>query len=315
MCHSRLCLTLGLSLAILASMAAESVGSSQNMPLPDSPQKLVEVWLRFHESDLCKGIDSIFVFGGNRIEVWSLIEDERSYEKFLEMIESLRSSFSVELYTARPPREKKSDDEGDPPPSLWQNDELRANLGDPVARYKNWPGIQQPASVIPPDEILRQRLLIYARQTLDRSSKMERYATEMPALVRIALASTGKSDLRRLAKAVCLAHAHNLEKQIGKLEDSLKQALPRARDVDHPAPKPDKPGIEDRSPVESAERISGAAQDIARRVYRFIHPEHYTVGLNELRKPGLLESLQQLQKMNEEFQRMVNQRSAGEVAK
>ena len=43
-------------------------------------------------------------------------------------------------------------------------------------------------------------------------------------------------------------------------------------------------------------------KSIARRVHRFIYPEYYTVELEELRNPSLLESLRTLQRMVLEFQ-------------
>jgi hypothetical protein len=298
-------LLLGFNLTIIRSKTAASAGSYQNEPMPDTPHKLAEVWLRFHEADLCQGIDAVFVFNKGGMEVWSVVEDERSYQRFLGTLEPLRDSFRIELYAIRPPPERKSDDDRDPFPSLWENYELRANLGDPIAQDKLGPALERFLSVYPPDEILKQRLLIYTEQTLDRNRRMERYAADLPALARMAFDSAVDPRLRLLANAVCLAHAQNLEKYIGKLDTSLRQALPKTNRKSRTSPQPDKSSKEAKVPVDSVVQISEAAHGIAKRVHYFIHPEHYTVGLDELRKPSLLELLEELQRLTGVFQRAV----------
>jgi hypothetical protein len=59
-----------------------------------------------------------------------------------------------------------------------------------------------------------------------------------------------------------------------------------------------------KTPLDCADYISDLAQDAARRVYQFIHPdpEHYTVDLDELRRPSLLDSFKTLQKADQEYQ-------------
>jgi hypothetical protein len=56
------------------------------------------------------------------------------------------------------------------------------------------------------------------------------------------------------------------------------------------------------SPAERATAISSTAQDVARRIYRFIHPQQHTVDLDELRDPSLLESLAELRRMTHDFE-------------
>ena len=43
---------------------------------------------------------------------------------------------------------------------------------------------------------------------------------------------------------------------------------------------------------------------LARRVYRFIYPQEFTVGVADLKDPALLESLRELRKMLAELQRI-----------
>jgi hypothetical protein len=299
-------LVFGFSLAIIPSKAAaRSVDSSQNEPMPDTPLKLMEVWLRFHEADLCQGIEAEFVFNKDGMQVLSRVEDERSYQKFMDMLEPLRRSYRIELYATRPPSEKNSEDDKALPPSLWENYELRANLGDPIAR-----GFTRETAEIRlfdrPDETLKQLLMMYSEQTLDRNRKMKRYAADLLPLARMAFGHTVSPDIRMLAKRVCLAHAQNLNKFIGKLNANLRQALPKASKKSGASSGSDNPAIAAKVPVDLAVQISEDAHIIAQHVHNFIRPENYTVGLEELRNPSLLESLAELQKLNEDFQRAMD---------
>ena len=63
----------------------------------------------------------------------------------------------------------------------------------------------------------------------------------------------------------------------------------------------DMPAAPVRTVVDRADRIADYARTVERRVYHFIHPEHHTVGLGELRQPGLLGSLKILQKMDSDY--------------
>ncbi len=74
---------------------------------------------------------------------------------------------------------------------------------------------------------MKRRLLIYAEQTLSRNRKMEHYALDLFALARMALDSGIPSDIRSKALAICLAHARNLEKNIGKLSSGSGAGDPR----------------------------------------------------------------------------------------
>jgi len=278
--------------------------SSTAPPPHDTPQKLVEAWLRFHENDLCQGVDAVFVFNKAGMEAWCQVEDERSYQKLQELMEPLRSSYRIELYATRPPVEKKSAIDTAPPPSLWENYELRSYLGDPFARAKERRNGQDPIpefDIPPPDEMLKQRLLVYAQQILEWNRKMRRYATDLPVLAAVALDPEISRALSLQAHAACMMHAQGLSKYIGKLAANLKEALPKS--ASRGSSRSEKYGNAGKDSGDSAEQIFVAAQNVADRVYRFIHPENYTVGLEELRQPGLLQALAGLDKMNQDFQK------------
>ena len=78
------------------------------MPGRDIPKKIVEAWLRFHEEDLCQGIDAVFVFRESGMEVRGLIDDENGYQRFEAMLRPLRSSYKIELQLDRRVEEKKN---------------------------------------------------------------------------------------------------------------------------------------------------------------------------------------------------------------
>jgi hypothetical protein len=278
-------------------------GATDSSSIRNAPAQLVEAWLRFHESDLCQGIDAVFSFSRNGMEVWSLVHDEKSYQKFQEIMEPLRTVYSLELYTSRP-AEKKADT--DPPASLWENYELRSFLGDPYARAKENPAFDETYPFNPTtfDEILKQRLLIYAEQIVDSNKKIEDYACEIPALTGEAMDASLPQELRQRAKTVCLAHTQNMGRCLAKLESNLTQALPKSAKRER-APQSDKSFTPAKSPADSAIQIALAGRTLSRRVFHFIYPEHYTVGLQELRESSLLDSIKTLQKMISDYQKML----------
>jgi hypothetical protein len=296
---------------ILAATCFAGVGAApdaiavlyDDTPHKGTPQKLQEAWLRFHEVGLCQDVDAAFVFDASGVKVWSRIGSDKSYLKFQALFEPLRKLYPVELYINRPREEKEAEKEDSPPPSLWQNHELRSNLGDRAAQLSVDDEGQITIHRSPPDELLKQRLLIYAEQTLSRNRKMEHYALDLFALARMALDSDIPSDLRSKALAICLAHARNLEKTIGKLSSELAQAIPGSAKWEGGSVQPAADlYIENRLLPEKAEEIYTYTQNIARRVHRFIYPEYYTIELEELRYPSLLESLRTLQRMVLKFQ-------------
>jgi len=272
-------------------------------PHKGTPRKLQEAWLRFHEVGLCQDVDAAFVFDDNGMKVWSLIGSDRLYLKFQDLFAPLRNLYRVELYINRPRKDKEEENGDNPPPSLCQNHELRSNLGDRAAQLSVYNEEQSAINASQPDELMKLRLLVYAEQTLSRNRKMEHYALDIFVLARTAFDSGVPSDIRSKALTICLAHAKSLEKNIGKLASDLAQAIPRSARGESGSSQPAAGPHTDSKPLpEKAEQIYTYAQSVARRVHRFIYPEYYTIELEELRNPSLLESLRTLQRMVMEFQ-------------
>ncbi len=275
-----------------------------SVPNSNTPKKLREAWLSFHDIGLCQEVDALFVFNENGMEVWSRIEKDKDRRKFLKLFESLGNSYPIDLYTTRPSDEDKEGFE-EPPPSLWQNYELRSNLGDRIGLVFSRLDLEERLHLEPPpvDPSLKQRLIIYAEQTLNWNKRLRQYALDLPALARSASDSGAPSDQKTMAWIVCSDHARNLEKCIEKLADSLKQAIPVVGKIKRSPAHRDPAVRKGEDPVDRAMQISVAADSVSRRVYHFIHPEHFTVELDELRNPSLLESLWELRAMVEDFER------------
>lgn len=302
---ARLLLVFSLCLAVMPAASSE-MGASGGVPDHNTPKEIATAWVRFHEAGLCQGVDAAFVFSEKGLEVQGVIEDERSNEKLQQMLQPLRSSYLVELHLTRREEEKKPEEKNDrdPPASLWENYELRSFLGDPFARAKTRPGFDDDALLHfpPPDDLLKQRLRIYAEQVLDWSRKMERYAKHLPLLTRVSVDQSLAHGVRTRANAAGKAHTREMERIAGRLNASLEPAFPHLGRRD-PAIQPEQSESVEKTIVEYADHISDFAQTVCLRVYQFIHPEQFTVGLTELRQPSLLESLKSLQKMGSEFEK------------
>jgi hypothetical protein len=299
-----------LSAICFAGMAGEQVciaDSFGNAPGSDTPQKLQDAWLRFHENDLCQEVDAVFTFNRNVMEAWGRIESDKVSQRYQELFGSLGDGVQIELYTTRPAAKKKSDDADDPPPALSQNLELRANLGDPVAQVKTRLDLTEPALMEPatPDFLMGQRLLVFAERTLEWNQKMEKYAGDLSALVRFGLDPSVAPELRARSMRACAEHTRNLDKQIGKLAANLALAFPKPSKKDRPPSSPKAPEIASQNLVDSAEKILAESRVVARRVQNFIHPEGFAIGLDELRHPSLLDSLKKLQGMVLDFQKAI----------
>jgi hypothetical protein len=241
--------------------------------------------------------------------VRSVVEDQKSYEKLAGLFAPLRNSWKIEIQETRPAEERKSDDDEskEPPASLWENYELRSFFGDPVARYKERRGFEEDPDFVPlsPDPVLKQRILLFADQTLAWNKKMEQYAKDIPALARVALDPALPQNLRARAMAVCVAHTQNLDKFVGKLYATLEHAFPPIQKKERSA-RAEKPGIDLKTPLDRADNLAESARTVGQRVYRFIHPEHHSVGLDELRQPALLDSLKDLRKTAGDFQHSIS---------
>ena len=102
-------------------------------PLQQVAAPLRNAWLRFHENDLCLDVDAVFVFQPNGVEIWCRAKDEGSLQELNALLAPLRSSYRIDLYATYSDREKKpwAREDDDPPPSLWNNAELRNYFRDP----------------------------------------------------------------------------------------------------------------------------------------------------------------------------------------
>lgn len=267
-----------------------------------APRALQEVWLRFHESALCQGMDATFEFNESGMKVRSLIEDEKSYQKFQEMIQPLQSSFQIELDVSRPMKENKEgvsdQDENDPPPGIWQNYELRYNLGHSSMKLSEQNSLEMLQSDF---EILKMRMYLYAVQTIELNKKMERYASDLPVLSRVSSDPAIEPNLRAKAKAISLMHSLELGKVISKLRTNLILAIPRTKQKEQT--HAGKSSGNTKSVVDSSIQIADAAHAVAQRIFQFIYPERFTVGVEELRGSSFLDSLKALSRMNSDFQK------------
>ena len=153
------CLCVAAVICMLSPMQS-SRSATEQAPGHDVPIPLQQVWLHFHEAELCQGMDAAFAFNKDGLEVHSLVEDEKSYDRFQEMLEPLRKSYKIDLTAERPVVEKYPDEPTSPPASLWENLELRSFLGDPFARAKERPGSETRIDLPPPSEFLKQQLIV-----------------------------------------------------------------------------------------------------------------------------------------------------------
>jgi hypothetical protein len=276
------------------------------MGIVETPEEIFRIWLRFHEIDLCQEIDAVFVFNKNGMEVWSRIDDEKSYRKFKEMLEPLRSKYRIELYATQPLEDEDSKDNWNPPSSLWENSELRSSLGDPLSEYRQSLGFEgmNDLTFYSANQMLKQRLLVYADQILERNLKIKRYAADLPALANLTVGSALSPEMRLKAGLICQQHARELEKELGKLEKSLKYAFPRSGGNDDSSFAPIQSGSPETVLANAAIQIALTTQSVAERVDNFIHPKQHTVDLDELRRPSILYDMERLQEMVSDFQEM-----------
>jgi hypothetical protein len=299
----------------LVSMPAGVLGAvdvSGNKPARDTPPKLAEAWLRFHETDLCQNVDAVFIFDTSGMEVWFVYVDEENAIKMQELFKPLQDSYRIELYATRRQEQKKSDDDEDgPPPSVYLNSELRRRLEHVNIREPERPNLspneeaRYKAQLAARDQVLDSRLTIFAKQILDWNRKAKRYAADLPLLAGTAFDSAAAPKIKSQAVKACKTHAQNLGKNISKLKASLTQALPRAA-VKERSSKPGKPDTTAWNPAELAEQISEVGQSVAQRIYSFLYPKNHTVDANELRRPSLLDDLNSLEGMTLDFQKALS---------
>jgi hypothetical protein len=278
---------------------------SKNAPNQHTPEKLIEAWLRFHETELCQEADVVFIFDARGMMAWYVSKDDGINQKLQELFQPLNGSYRVEFYPTHKQEEKKSIDDEGPPPSLYMNGELREHMMG-IPERLDIPSSSDPDNAKGTDSYrkwaLNARLVTYAEQIFDWNRKVKRYAMDLPMLARLAFDDAGAPAMRSLALAVCKAHALSMGKDLSKLETNLKQAFPKGDKIERTS-KPEKPGKTKSTPVESADQISEDAQNIVHRINKFIYPENHAVGLDELRQPSLLEALSTVEKKVQDFQR------------
>jgi hypothetical protein len=267
-----------------------------------------EMWIRFHEEELCQSLDTVFSFNEKGVEIWCRIEDEKSFQKLEELVAPLRNSHSVAIYATRPDPEKKSSDSKQPPPSFWNNAEIRDYLQDPFARHAPGRGITAPgpsSAERDSDIMLKQRLMMFAEQTLESGMRMRRYGLDLPALADAGFGGDADPQLKKRAAETARAHAAGLDKQAAQLIDNLSRALPKSSKRESGREGSQRRRVTSTLPADSANQLSDATRTVARRVYLFVHPQNHTVGLVDLREPSLLESLRTLRRMVSDFDRAI----------
>jgi hypothetical protein len=320
----------GHSATLGTDMLRDVLYADRNAPNHDTPLKLKELWLQFHESDLCQELDAEFVFSKNKMEVWVRSKNENSYEKLTRLLEPLKNSGQIELHTERPSARKELADVRTPPPSFWENSELTAYLRDPFLPQTPLFDLRLPSNLpIPALANMRQkhlssagdtmsfgsasspimyeqRLLMFARDTLEYSTKMNRYAADLPSLARVAFDPTEEPALRHRALAICREHAQELQKYEKKLNNNLLKALPktsRRRQKTTPVEQTEMTKV---SPFDIAVLLAGEAQALSNGVYRFMYPQDYTVTIADLRNPPFIRSLATIREITAEFRNIIS---------
>ena len=292
-----------ISVALQAAWVRAEPGLAVPEGIFSAPTELIRVWMRFHETELCQAIDAVFVFGKDGMEVWSRVEDDKQYRRFEKMLEPLMDRYRIELYTTYPAEDNDSDAHWDPPSSLWENSQLRSSLGDPFSRNRDPFGFEtmNNRAFNPAYDMLKQRLLVYADQVMDRNLKIKRYSEDLPALSQIAASPLIPSDIGLGARLICQAHARKLEKELEKLEKSLRYAFPKSEEEEETPPKQPQHESAEAAFAGAAGEIAATALNITGRVDHFIHPTQHTVNLDELRRPGILYEIVRAQEMIADF--------------
>jgi hypothetical protein len=272
-------------------------------PLRDVAAPVRDVWLRFHETDLCLGLDTVFVFQPKGMEIWCRVEDEKSYQVLSALVEPLQHSYRIELYATHPNREKKpyTPEDDDPLPSLSNNAELRFYLRDPFFRSPFTDDLEHLLSRDNMDPETKHRMKVFGDQILEWEQKMERLADDLPSLAEAGYGPNAVPAIQTRARAVFLKHVRDVGKYAERLAEDLNHAFPRgAGRTPSRAPSKDARGTS-ASPFDNALEISTRTQDLAQRVMRFLYPKTHTVNLADLRQSSLIDSLKDLQKTASDF--------------
>jgi hypothetical protein len=308
--------------------------SYQDAPTGETPFKLKDVWLRFHEDDLCQKVDAAFVFSGKRMDLWVNVNKKKNYRKLLQLLEPLQNSYKIEMHNVQLATQKEADDIKTPPPSFLVNSELITYFRDSFLRdtgvfnQELLPNSTMPAPSITyeqrfqvfdddrfsteqapseqaPSFMYEQRLLLFAKNTLAYNEKIKRYAADLPSLARVAFDPAEAPELRRRALVVCREHAQQLQKYEEKLINNLSITLPKASQKQHETNPLEKSVMTKTSASDIAVLLAGEAQGLSDRVYQFIYPQNHTVTVNDLRNSPLIQSLETIQKITAEFRDLI----------
>jgi len=282
-------------------------GGIRGALLKDVAAPLLQAWLRFHEKEYCLEVDSIFVFQTKGIEIWCLAKDDGDHQKLASLVEPLRNSHRIDIYTTYSDRMKKpyAPEDDDPPPSLWTNAELRTYYRDPFAGrsgiFENPPGYESAGA----DPALKRNLKLFSDQIVEWKKKMERLAADLPALAEAGYGPVPLANLRSLSRSVCRAHARELAKYASRLQENLSHALPRGSGAGR-NPRPARESSrKSADPRELARKLSSEALDLGRRITAFLYPQAHTVPLGDLRESSLMDALKALESAAAEFERNV----------
>ena len=302
------------------------------MPNRDTPPRLVEAWLTFHNERLCRNLDAVFAFDGQRMEIWCRSEDNRDFRKLQKIVEPLKNSHNVELYITRLPKnsgENNMVNWTDMPPSLAENRELLSYLRPPagspprVITYEDSEGqiqtrvlIDNPgamsANAANRNYILRSRLTVWANRVLGNNRIMQQYAEDIPELIGVAFEPAYNAALRGRAVNICKKHAKDLAKSTRDLKKDLARAFPRAgtsaKTAENKSAAKKEPPATLSAVIEKADMIATETRALSRRIYRFIYPDQHTVDLSELKRPGLIVSLDALEVETRDFERALGRR-------
>ncbi|MEJ2111316.1 MAG: hypothetical protein P8Z37_15670 [Acidobacteriota bacterium] len=122
-------LAIGIVPIILPAEGAGPETTAEFAPFPkNAPGDIKEVYLLFHDRQLCSDVDAIFTYGQDELKIWCRVKDDGSHRKFLKMLEPLSPSYRIETYATQGHFDNGENDEEAVPPSLWENNELRQLL-------------------------------------------------------------------------------------------------------------------------------------------------------------------------------------------
>jgi len=272
-----------------------------NFPNPETPANMREIWLRFHEEHICEDVGAIFLFRGNGMELIVDKSKSRDLKKLGKLLKELGGQNQIKMYLADTRSEESENPEQKFPVSFRLNENLRSNLGDPKSvDFFRFNSSQSPTG-FSPASLFKIRMDLFARDTLDYTWKMKRYAEHLPLLARAALDPGATPDMKRRILDIFRDHAAELEKYIGKLYVNIEKATPRPFNEPRAMLDAGNSVLKGHSSIEAAVWIADEARSQYSSVYEFLYPRDHTVDISELRNPKLLQSLKTLQAITEEF--------------